>query len=170
MRRESYKTKTTSKSSEIADASFIGLECDSGDVSNCNDGTDESSPPELQGYLILSETETKCGSKCNNDPTLRSSTSKSLRSYWTLYTSQAIDIVELCWKFIIAMQLRYERPKWFIYFQLKNKTLSSKSWLIDKHTFLQKNSVVLITWAGYIEMHGGPFDKDYFPWGLCIWI
>lgn len=96
MRRESYKTKTTSKSSEIADASFIGLECDSGDVSNCNDGTDESSPPELQGYLILSETETKCGSKCNNDPTLRSSTSKSLRSYWTLYTSQAIDIVELC--------------------------------------------------------------------------
>ena len=96
MRRESYKTKTTSKSSEIADASFIGLECESGDVSNCNDGTDESSPSELQGYLILSETETKCGSKCNNDPTLRSSTSKSLRSYWTLYTSQAIDIVELC--------------------------------------------------------------------------
>ena len=98
MWRESYKTKTTSKSSEIADASFIGLECDSGDVSDCNDGTDESSPSELQGYLILSETETKCGSKCNNDPTLRSSTSKSIRYFWTVYTSQAIDIVEFCWK------------------------------------------------------------------------
>ena len=107
MWRESYKTKTTSKSSEIADAAFIGLECDSGDVSNCNDGTDESSPSELQGYLILPETETKCGSKCDNDSTMRSSTSKGLRSFWTLYTSQAIDIVELCWKFIILMKLKY---------------------------------------------------------------
>ena len=82
--------KSTLKSSEIGDATFIGLECESGDVSDCNDGTDESSPPELQGYLILSETESQCGSKCKLGPTLRSSSSES-RRYWTQYTSQAKD-------------------------------------------------------------------------------
>ena len=74
-------------------------------MSDCNDGTDESSPPELQGYLILSETESQCGSKCKLGPTLRSSSSES-RRYWTQYTSQAKDIKAFDLKSTIAMHIK----------------------------------------------------------------
>ena len=48
----------------IGDASFIGLECPTGIVDDCNDGTDESVPNECAGILMVPETETKCGSQC----------------------------------------------------------------------------------------------------------
>ena len=54
----------TLKSSKIGDASFIGLDCPTGDVSDCNDGTLESAPSECKGILVLSEEESQCGSKC----------------------------------------------------------------------------------------------------------
>ena len=77
------KNKTW-KSSRIGDASFIGLECESGNVDDCNDGTDESAPQDCQGGLILSETESQCGSKCNN--TMHG------RRWWTLFSSLALEL------------------------------------------------------------------------------
>ena len=82
------------KSSIIGDASFIGLECESGNIDDCNDGTDESAPPDCQGVFILSETESQCGSKCNNK--IRG------RRWWTLFTSQAIKIESSEWHNILV--------------------------------------------------------------------
>ena len=79
----------TLKSSKIGDSSFIGLDCPSGDVDDCNDGTVESAPAECKGALILSEEESQCGSKC----TLASQQSSSLignrKQWWTYFTRQA---------------------------------------------------------------------------------
>ena len=100
--------KATWKSSKIGDASHIGLECPSGDVSNCNDGTDEIMPSQLQGYLVLSETETQCGSNCNLNSSSRSfSSPQSVRYFWTQFTSQAIDSKVLP----MALSVRY---KWYL--------------------------------------------------------
>ena len=104
---------------EIGDASFIGLECKSGDVSDCNDRTDESVPSQLQGYLVLSETETQCGSKCDLDSTLRSSSSERPRYFWTYFQSQAIDIEDFSFKSIIAMQSTNIDPNQSSIFDIK---------------------------------------------------
>ena len=80
------KTKTL-KSSKIGDASFIGLECESGNVDDCNDGPDESAPLDCKGALILSDIESQCGSKCKLS--IRSN-SKTKKSWFTLWTSQAM--------------------------------------------------------------------------------
>ena len=49
----------------IGDASFIGLECPSGIVDDCNDGTNESVPGECLGVLMVPDENTQCGSQCN---------------------------------------------------------------------------------------------------------
>ena len=49
----------------IGDASFIGLECPSGIVDDCNDGTNESVPGECSGVLMVPDENTQCGSQCN---------------------------------------------------------------------------------------------------------
>lgn len=76
-------------SSKIGDASFIGLDCPSGDVSDCNDGTLDSVPSDCEGVLIVSANESKCGSKCNLSQL--SSRTKSRTKWWTLFTSQASE-------------------------------------------------------------------------------
>ena len=81
--------KLTKKSSEIGDASFIGLDCPSGNVDDCNDATVESAPPGCKGALIFSEEESQCGSKCNLAPQLRSSSNGKRKKWWTLFTRQA---------------------------------------------------------------------------------
>ena len=80
----------TLKSSKIGDSSFIGLDCPSGDVDDCNDGTVESAPPECQGALILSEEESQCGSKCNLAFKSRSSI-RNRKKWWTYFTRQAFE-------------------------------------------------------------------------------
>ena len=74
----------TLKSSKIGDASFIGLDCPSGNVDDCNDGTVKSAPPECKGSLILSEEESQCGSKCDSPIGNR-------KKWWTYFTRQAYE-------------------------------------------------------------------------------
>ena len=68
--------------------SFIGLDCDSGNVEDCNSGPDESVPSDCEGVLILSETESRCGLNCSLNSTARS---KNDIRRWTYFTSQAIE-------------------------------------------------------------------------------
>ena len=79
----------TLKSSKIGDASFIGLDCPSGNVDDCNDGTVESAPPGCKGALIFSEEESQCGSKCDLNPRLRSSSNENRKKWWTYFDRQA---------------------------------------------------------------------------------
>ena len=88
-----YCGKITPTSSKIGDASFIGLECKSGNIDDCNDEPDEDFNGQfLENFwdpaLILSEKESQCGSKCSFDPQLRSTPGKS-KKWWTLWKSQA---------------------------------------------------------------------------------
>ena len=53
----------------IGDASFIGLDCPSGIIDDCNDGTQESVPAECSGIFIAPKKKTKCGSKCSLNST-----------------------------------------------------------------------------------------------------
>ena len=81
-----YQIKT-SYSSKIADASSIGLECESGNVEDCNDGTDLNLPKQCKGVLILPETETKCGSQCaRSSKQNQSRSSENHRKWWTYWT------------------------------------------------------------------------------------
>ena len=82
--------KLTWKSSKIGDATFIGLDCPSGNVDDCNDGTVESAPPECKGALIFSEEESQCGSKCDLIPQFRNS-----KKWWTYFTRQAFEFKNL---------------------------------------------------------------------------
>ena len=96
--------RKTKNSAKIADASFIGLECDSGDVDDCNDST-ERAPADCRGVLILSEKESKCGSKCNASSDKKSTRSSRFREneedeesqnrwrWWTLWTRKANTIL-----------------------------------------------------------------------------
>ena len=79
----------TFKSSNISDASFIGLDCPSGDVRGCNDGTLMSAPSGCGGVLILSEEESQCGSHCNLRRNLRSTSIDNRKKWWTLFKRQA---------------------------------------------------------------------------------
>ena len=103
----------------IGDASFIGLECQTGIVDDCNDGTDESVPDECTGILMVPKIETNCGSQCRwpaivttNEPDVTSpvnlrrdpkieidekaevseeelAADEGFHKFWTLYTNQA---------------------------------------------------------------------------------
>ena len=90
-----YKTTFSHKinfySSKIGDASFIVLDCDSGNVDDCDEGPDESVPSDCQGVLILSETESRCGLNCSLDSTATSSLSEIDIRRWTYWSSQAIN-------------------------------------------------------------------------------
>ena len=80
----------TLKSSKIGDASFIGLDCPSGNVDDCNDATVESAPPGCKGALIFSEEESQCGSKCNLNLNSGSSI-RNRKKWWTYFTRQAFE-------------------------------------------------------------------------------
>ena len=94
--------KLTWKSSKIGDATFIGLDCPSGNVDDCNDGTVESAPPGCAGALILSEEESQCGSKCDLVPQFRSSSLRNSKKWWTYFTRQAFE-----YRFLYSLGLVY---------------------------------------------------------------
>ena len=81
----------------IGDASFIGLDCPSGNVDDCNDRTKETVQSECSGILIVPDEQSQCGSKCSlNQIVTRSEEFKVLETvektadfarYWTFYTS-----------------------------------------------------------------------------------
>ena len=88
-----FQYSQTKNSSKIGDASFIGLDCESGDVEDCNDRT-ERAPPGCNNVLILSENESKCGSKCNASSNQKLTRSSQKREkWWTLWTRKANTIV-----------------------------------------------------------------------------
>ena len=101
----------TFESSKIGDPSFIGLECESGNISDCHDGPDESAPPSCQGGLILSDTKSECGSQCklprSNSPRSNSKATRTAK-WWTLYTSQAI------WNFVKDSLIEFRFNKNFV--------------------------------------------------------
>ena len=53
----------------IGDASFIGLECPSGIIDDCNDGTNDRVPEECLGVLMVPDGDTQCGSQCYSNVT-----------------------------------------------------------------------------------------------------
>ena len=71
----------------IGDASLIGLECESGDFTDCNlDGAAERVAFGCEDILIFSDINSTCGSMCGSK---RNKRSASLRTGWTLiYMSQ----------------------------------------------------------------------------------
>ena len=58
-------------------------------VDDCNDATVESAPPGCKGALIFSEEESQCGSKCDLNPRLRSSSNENRKKWWTYFDRQA---------------------------------------------------------------------------------
>ena len=74
---------------DIGDASFIGLDCKSGNVTACNSGiNDRCRLPDCEGVLILSEEESQCGLDCDPNPV-------SGTRRWTCWISQATDLNRL---------------------------------------------------------------------------
>ena len=78
--------------SKIGDASFIGLECESGNVDDCNDEPEERAPLKCDGSLILSDKVSKCGSKCTLNPQNDQELSVK-ESRWTHWISEALDFM-----------------------------------------------------------------------------
>ena len=86
MHSKKYLHETpTKRYPNITDAYYMGLECETGNVDDCDDLPDESAPTECSGVLFLSEKESQCGSNCHFKP--RSAVIK--KRWWTLWTSQA---------------------------------------------------------------------------------
>ena len=85
-----YKIKNEKyESDEIGDSSLIGLECDSGDFSDCLENeADQSTPFDCNGVLFFTEKTSSCGSLCDlgvkRKP--RQSDNKIVRQGWTRYT------------------------------------------------------------------------------------
>ena len=77
----------------IGDASIIGLDCESGVVDDCNDGTEESVPVKCSGIFIAPEKTTKCSSQCElgtrNKPDPDSTENLSANHYWLYWKSLA---------------------------------------------------------------------------------
>ena len=69
---------------------MIGLDCETGNVDDCNDWPDESAPSSIRNTLILSDKESKCGSKCSVDQRVRSLAVQS-KVWWTHWISQALE-------------------------------------------------------------------------------
>ena len=79
----------TSKS--IGDSALIGLECENGEISDCNESltmhhenNDTVVPDGCEGFLIFSENLSSCGSLCSPSQTSRASKS-AVMSGWTMY-------------------------------------------------------------------------------------
>ena len=79
----------------IGDASIIGLDCESGIVDDCNDGTQESVPAECSGIFMAPKETTKCGSQCNlgipgrNNYQHDKNAPEMTDKYWLLFKSYA---------------------------------------------------------------------------------
>ena len=80
----------------IGDASFIGLDCPTGIIDDCNDGTHESVPDECSGIFMAPKKTTKCGSKCSwnttrtrEDYDCGSKHDSYADQYWLLFKSSA---------------------------------------------------------------------------------
>ena len=100
----------TSLSSHIEDASFIGLDCPSGDVSDCNDGTLKSARNVSMGALILSDEESQCGSKCCFGSNQRSSQNENRKKWWTLFTRQALENLSQFLILVIIVSVENLKP------------------------------------------------------------
>ena len=77
-------------SNVIGDASFIGIECESGIIDDCNDGTHDSVPYECSGIFLAPKKTTQCGSQCQlPNPNLRSDYKVKEKNetgkYWLYY-------------------------------------------------------------------------------------
>ena len=67
----------------VGDPSLIGLNCESGDFSDCNlFEPDEPIPSGCEGKLIFSPIQSSCGSMCGAH---RKKRSEQARTGWTLY-------------------------------------------------------------------------------------
>ena len=86
---------------------MIGLDCETGNVDDCNDGPDQSASSNITKSLILSDKESKCGSKCSVDERARSSAVKS-KVWWTHWISQALESLTVGQKTLIQ-SLWYSR-------------------------------------------------------------
>ena len=90
--------KNEISSNIIGDASFIGLDCESGIIDDCNDGTQESVPAECSGLFIAPKETTKCGSQCDLGARRRTtyehdtSVTADDEKYWLKFKSKAQNI------------------------------------------------------------------------------
>ena len=85
----------------IGDASFIGLNCPTGIIDDCNDGTNERVPGNCSGVLMVPDENTHCGSQCNNTSTNAFERSKNLGvNDDTEFTEQYNELTEQGEKFI----------------------------------------------------------------------
>ena len=79
-------------SNVIGDPSFIGIDCESGIIDDCNDGTQESVSDECSGIFMAPNKPTRCGSQCSLNTTRTRENykcnSKDDDGYWLLYKSQ----------------------------------------------------------------------------------
>ena len=71
----------------ISDASLIGLDCETGNIDDCNDGTEESVPVECTGIFLAPKKTTQCGSQCSFNTQKNNRRKKN--SYWLYYQSKA---------------------------------------------------------------------------------
>ena len=78
----------------ISDAAIIGLECETGNIEDCNDGTEESVPTECAGIFLAPEETTQCGSKCSANARRTYKTEKN--SYWLYYKSNVFINISSC--------------------------------------------------------------------------
>ena len=85
----------TFKSNAIGTSTLIGLECVSGNITDCNDSlmmyqnsSNGEIPVGCEKLLIFADNESSCGSYCDlNDKKRRSTADVIARKGWTLYTS-----------------------------------------------------------------------------------
>ena len=87
----------------ISDASIIGLECESGNIDDCNDGTEESVPAECTGIFLAPAETTQCGSKCSANARTKYKTKKN--SYWLYYKSKVFINIFTCYVDVRILKL-----------------------------------------------------------------
>ena len=93
------------KSTYIGEASQIGLDCDTGNITDCNDSlathqnASEIMPNGCEDKLIFGQNEGLCGAFCKQDSDghviTRRSENKILRSGWTIYTRLDLIVFRL---------------------------------------------------------------------------
>ena len=76
-------------SNVISDASIIGLDCETGNIEDCNDGTEDSVPAECSGIFLAPDQTTECGSKCDISTRINYKSKKN--SYWLYYKSKVFQ-------------------------------------------------------------------------------
>lgn len=82
-----YILPWTTKSHALGDSSLIGLECESGDFSDCDlNRFNDHAPIGCEGILMFSNDNSTCGSMCDSNRAKRSSESNGFKKQgWTPY-------------------------------------------------------------------------------------